>query len=440
MKIITFIELYWKWVVAAIIPLAAFFLIYPNYIVESTFFWVCIITLPISIQSQSNGKDRLTFILTIALGTLSLLLPTVMGVYLMICLVLIFLLQSIVGRINYTLIVHMLLASPLFLYVKSLISFPVRLELSKIASNLLQLIGMDVRIEGNMVFSGDSSFLVDEACAGMFMLGYGLLFGTIILSIATRTRALPIYQLTLYYLILLVLILLGNVVRITLLIIFEIMPDQWMHEALGVIIYVFQILIPFYFITNLGSKHLLGKNHSSIKNGLPIFPLKRYAIMLCLLCCVIIAQVSKVNSTPPNQVSFTRVGFKSVGLKNNITKLQNEQALIYIKPPVAPYRADHNPMICWQGSGYKFKKIEKWSVNKTSINHAELIKGDDKIYTAWWFVSENYQTGDQLEWRKQGLMKGESYYLINVTCNSKQELHKQVQNLLTQNILSNRKS
>jgi len=409
--------------------------LYPHYLRNNTFFWICLATLPLSMQSSVREKGNYVFWFALAVGGLSMLLPTTIGIYLVLCLTLIFLVQSIVGRLEYTLIAHALLASPLFTYFSSLVSFPLRLQLSSIVTFLLQTIGMDIQIEGNMVYLGDTSFLVDEACAGMFMLGYGLLFGTIILSQSYKKKVLSLKLLILYYAILLILIFSANIVRITLLIIFNIMPDHWLHEVLGIFLYAFQILLPFYLIVQFVTNPLVSQDEKK-ERLTPIFPWKKYALLCCLMGLLIAREHTnkKWHEMTERKIDFP--GFESKMIKDNVVKLQNDNSLIYVKPPVSPYRADHNPMICWQGSGYSFKKIEKWPIENMTINHAELVKGDDKVYTAWWFQSENHKTGNQLEWRKFGLLHNEEFYLINLTCSTKKELANQLNIIMAQNIIS----
>lgn len=428
------IKSYLPWIIAAIVPLVVFLGFYPHYLRSNTFFWVCIATLPLSMQAR--GQNKLNFFwLAIIMSVVTLALPTTIGIYCMLCLLLIFLMQSIVGRLHFTLLIHALLASPLFSYFSSLVSFPIRLQLSKIVSWLLNVVGYQVSIEGNLVHLGDRSFLVDEACAGMFMLGYGLLFGTLILSHFSKNRHLNFRQLTGYYLLLIGLILSGNILRISLLIVFGIMPDHWFHEGLGLMVYIGQILVPFYLIVkhSIHRTFLFKIPKTDLK---PVFPTKKYAL-LCIIMLILIGRHQlnmKSEHQEPQRVHLS--GYDSSIVNDGVTKLQNDHALIYIKPPVAAYRADHNPMICWQGSGYSFKKIEKWLLNDISVNLAELVKSNEKVYTAWWFESANHKTGNQLTWRKHALQNNEQFYLVNLTCKTKAELERQINILLDQSILS----
>ena len=430
---------HWVWLMAAAAPLVLFFSFHPHYIRDNIFFWVCLITLPLSMKSRAHGTVNWAFLLAVIVASISLILPTTVGIYIVLCLIITLLAQSIVGRSNYTLIIHILLGSPLFGYLSSLVSFPIRLYLSSIVTYLLSFINADIRIEGNLVHLENTSFLVDEACTGLSMLGYGILFGTIILSILAANKRLNFQSLLLYYTILISLILAGNIIRITLLIMFHIMPDQWMHEGLGLFLYAFQILLPFYLIVRYCFKKI-PKNINNQPPNVPMFPRTQYALLVVLMMTMMVRHYSANNDSMRRESQVNLRGYQATGIKDGVIKLENDHSLIYIKPPVPAYRADHNPMICWQGSGYSFKKIENWHMKSTSINYAELVKGNDKVHTAWWFKSDRHQTGGQLEWRKYSLFNNEEFYLINVTCSTKAELKSELENLLTQKIFAHSKT
>lgn len=409
----------WVWLVSGVFPILIFFIAYPHYIRENMFFWVCILSLPLSVQTLENRKEsQLFFTLALVCAIVTLLLPTVIGIYCFLCLTIIFLIQNYTGGATLTLLIHMLLASPLFLYFKSLISFPIRLELSEIVYFILNNAGFNIKIEGNLIHTDTASFLIDEACSGLYLLGYGLLFGTIILSHFSKNHPISLTRLIFYYIILLLLILVGNIVRIAGLIVFEIMPEHWLHETIGILIYAFQILIPFYLIV----KYSFGRPHAPIsRTKNKKYPTFKYGV-LTVLFLTMIARDQSSNKYEVKNEEIKTGKYTSKLLKNGVVKLQNEISLIYIKSPIAPYKADHNPIVCWKGSGYKFKKIEKKSFFGTQINIAELEKGNEKLYTSWWFESGKSRFGSQLDWRINALKTGERFYLINATFETREKL------------------
>jgi len=432
-KAVDLFQSLWPWLTAAIVPTVLFLFINTHYLPKTTFSWLCLVTLPFSVAVK-KGKGFDFFLIALLIALLTFFLPNTIGVYLILSLTLIVLLQSIVGQLQPTILVHALLASPLFTYFNSLVSFPIRLQLSKIVSHILNTAGYDVQIDGNLVSIGDASFLVDEACSGMFMLGYGLLFGTIILSTLSKKYAFGTFKITFYYFGLLALIFSGNIARIIILILFSIGPDHWLHEFLGLVIFLGQILIPFYvLIITTAKRQESAPKYTHHMEG--VFPTRSYSILFTILL-ILFAKDPRSEPSSKHPLPLNIPGYTSTTLDNGVTKLQNEKSLIYFKPPVSPYRADHNPMICWQGSGYKFKKIEKYMVGKQEVNLAELVLKKDKIYTAWWFESTNNKVADQWTWRKISFLNDEDFYLINISCNTRNELIEQSRKLIALNTIA----
>lgn len=424
---------YWKWFLAGLFPFILFLVMYPNYLLGDTFFWVSVVTLPLSFVINQRRKSRF-FYLALVLACVTFIAPTTIAIYFMMCLILLFVLEKGFGGANVLVLFHVLLISPFFTYVKTLISFPIRIYLSEAVSLVLQFAGFAVHIDGNLVTLNGSSFLVDQACSGLHMLGYGLLTGTLLLAYFSRVRSIGFGKLAVYYILLFGLILIGNVIRITILVLFTIMPDQWLHEILGLVIYVSHVLMPFYFVVKYTwtKKTILKIKDDSFPK---LFPVKKYAVLLILYLVMMYSNSSRQEFVA-NHEMIKIDDFETEQLLSGVTKLSNVEALIYFKPPVAAYHADHNPMICWLGSGYEFKKIDSWELDGQEINHAELVRENEKLYTAWWFESATDQTGDQWKWRKRAFLTDEGYYLINLTCNTKDELRYYLHKILKQKVIS----
>ncbi|MEL7147891.1 MAG: exosortase N [Bacteroidota bacterium] len=360
------LQQYWAWLLVSVVPVVMFLCFYSDYLRNNTFFWVCLATLPLSVQRTSKKPGLFLPLVTMIIGLLSLLLPTHTGIYLFLSLMLVLMAQHLYGALQFTILFHVALTSPFFGYINGLVSFPVRLLLSRIVSFALQTIGLDVQIEGNLVYLNDSSFLIDEACAGMAMLGYGLLFGTIILAQLSKEKEIGWLWFTVFYVLLLALIFSGSIVRIALLIIFGIMPDHWLHEGVGLLVYAFQVLIPFYVIVG----YILQKKPRKQNQIMPKHawrpPLSYLLIFSLFLLVVLRHQLQEPSQSRTHPITLN--GFSTEVVKSGVTKLQNDHTLIYIKPPVYPYRSDHDPRICWQGSGYSFKKIDQWNFDDTLVN------------------------------------------------------------------------
>ena len=128
-------------------------------------------------------------------------------------------------------------------------------------------------------------------------------------------------------------------------------------------------------------------------------------------------------------------GFEKSVASTNIIKLENDSVLIYIKPPVGFFGADHSPKICWSGSGYKLKNQKETRLEQYLIQTSELIDKEDNIlYTAWWFDNGSDKTGLQLEWRTKSLNGAAPFRLINVTTANPQQTLKTAKTLLSKNL------
>jgi exosortase N len=125
---------------------------------------------------------------------------------------------------------------------------------------------------------------------------------------------------------------------------------------------------------------------------------------------------------------ITLTGYTKEIVNNDILKFEKKGILIYIKPLPRFYGAEHNPMICWTGSGYLFTKINTKTVNGIEIYTGILKKANDTIYSAWWFGNGTYQTIKQAEWRWK-MLKGDNFYLMNINSDNEELLYTEIDRL-----------
>jgi len=111
-------------------------------------------------------------------------------------------------------------------------------------------------------------------------------------------------------------------------------------------------------------------------------------------------------------------------------KLENDTNLIYIKPPVKFFQGNHDPRVCWTGSGYEFSNIQVEKIGTKEIYTAVLQHRDEQFYTAWWYDNLQTQTIEEWQWRWNGLRGQEKYYLINVSSVGREELLRHIAMLL----------
>ena len=99
------------------------------------------------------------------------------------------------------------------------------------------------------------------------------------------------------------------------------------------------------------------------------------------------------------------------------------------------YSADHNPMICWKGSGYEFVQVQEQVVNGTKMYTARLQNKTELLYTAWWYDNGQKRTVNQLAWRWDALKRNTNYSVVNVTAASKEHLDREVKKIQDNNPL-----
>jgi exosortase N len=148
------------------------------------------------------------------------------------------------------------------------------------------------------------------------------------------------------------------------------------------------------------------------------------SVIVIILATINIANVSKtefkdVSSSPLN---LDLDSYKCENQSMGIMKLEKEDILMYIKPAVSFYSAEHSPIICWRGTGYEIENESIISVDNMDLNFCTLNKGKDKLYSVWWYDSGDDKTNSQFRWRTQNLFNQSDYRLVNVISHDKKIL------------------
>jgi exosortase N len=119
-----------------------------------------------------------------------------------------------------------------------------------------------------------------------------------------------------------------------------------------------------------------------------------------------------------------------------VLKLQQERSLVYVKWLRGFYDSDHNPTLCWKGSGYAFANTKEAMIAGKKLYVAQLQKGGATLYTAWWYGNADHYTTSQWEWRKAALHADERFALVNVTAATEKELHATLKNIIENKTLA----
>jgi exosortase N len=144
--------------------------------------------------------------------------------------------------------------SPVFNFLSTVFGFPIRLRLSAWAGALLQGAGLEMAVSGNVISVNGTDFSVDPACMGLNMLVVSLIIALLLLAFQERKRqqTLPMYRIVLVLLATFGLNLLGNLIRIVLLVWFRLLPDNPLHDAVGMVCLLTYVVLPLWYLAPPG--------------------------------------------------------------------------------------------------------------------------------------------------------------------------------------------
>jgi exosortase N len=395
-----------------------------------------IVSLFFTLAVKRESKQTWRFAVpALAFGLLYLFIPAKTVLFASMAMAVFFAVETFVGKINYLVTVTLILMSPIAEYATNLFSFPIRLMLTSVAGNILKLFRPETFVEGNIIITKASEFSVDPACMGLHMLIASLLAGVMLIAIFQRrlSRVLTFGGFILCMLAIFFLNILSNLIRILCLVQFNIGPDSIMHEIAGIVCMVVYVIVPAVFITRFVLR-CFGKEitASGINNGNEVLKVHILQNVLLLGMVIGIAYHGRGRSVN-DRISIplkTLPGYTTTRLQDGVTKFENDSAFVYVKPIAGFYSSDHQPMICWSGSGYEFKKVRETKIAGRHMYDAVLRKQDDVLYTAWWYDNGDSSTISQFEWRWNSLKKGDRYFLVNVTAATPAALQEEIRELL----------
>jgi exosortase N len=349
-----------------------------------------------------------------------------------------FLIELFIGKVNKLILFLLAFMSPFFQQISVILGFPIRLKLSTLAGHILTSIGVDIKVEGNIMLLNGSSFAVDEACMGLNMLAFSMLIGVVAIAHQYRSQNLhlTVKKVILFFSIVFALDILCNLLRIMILVLFKITPKNPMHEFAGILCFILYTMIPIYYI----SKSMVKRFGQPVVNETGIIVCKPLGkISIIILSALILLSGFQLNKSrkQPTAVyaSVNLPGFTTVNLKDGVTKLSNNNILAYVKPIPEFFTGEHTPLLCWKGSGYHFESIRSTFIGTQEIYIGRLIKRESVLYTAWWYSNGEVQTINQLNWRLR-MLKGENRFsLINITSDNERDLQVMLDRILKDKLL-----
>jgi exosortase N len=368
---------------------------------------------------------------------LTYLVPVKTLLYLAVVMSVFFWAELYVGAVHLFSVVAVLLSSPAFHYTTSVFSFPIRLQLTKWVGSLFSLFGSDVHFTGSVISYHGQEFSVDPACMGLHMFTLSMLFGIILIGLLQRKAGKQLGWKTsvIYLLTVFVLNIIANVIRMVILVQFAIPPEAFMHDMIGLLCLFIYVCFPAFWVAKFFVKRAKANEQPAKRTRLR-FALQ-WQLLLSIGLFLLAWRVAAVDTYAVflSQYKQNIKGFQSSVYEPGIVKLESPGALIYLKFVRGFYDTEHNPGLCWRGSGYEFQDTKAEVINGYQVYTAMLNKGNDHLYTAWWYANGENATCSQLDWRLDMLKGGSGYALVNVTASSKKSLQEQAGKLLRENTL-----
>ncbi|MBD1365062.1 exosortase N [Mucilaginibacter sp. ZT4R22] len=403
----------------------------PGYLIWNANLVMGLLLIPYICKADKT-RYSLRYLLPAVLATgLAVVLPVNTLFFVAMLFVVLLLIENSIGRMGDSLLLLIILISPVFGHFTRLGEFPVRLWLSERVADVLSAGGIPASAAGNQIVLGNYEFSVDPACAGLNMLVTSVLIGLFVLNWYQKQsgRMLSFKWLALLCTLTVALNVVCNFFRILLLVAFKIMPGTFLHDAVGIGCLLIYVLAPLL----LGIKPLLvwfgkagiAKPVTEQKQGIR-YPFLHIALLAAML--FVASHLVKADTLVASTNKIQLAGYQKKQLDGGIMKFENKDALIYLKP-TAFYAPEHDPMICWVGSGYAFKSIRRETIGGHGLYTATLVKNTDRIYAAWWFDNGQLKTVNQFTWRWAAAKNDGQFYLVNVNASSPQKLKQKIEEL-----------
>lgn len=400
--------------------------------------WTGLIGFLFLIYTNEGGRNKVStryFFPTMCVVGLSFLLPVKTFLYFSIVLGVLLMVESLIAKGNYLSIFLFIVISPIFNYFTTVFTFPIRLKLSWLAAKFLSFINPSIKQAGNIIETGNGDFSVEAECLGLNMVSMGLLTGILLLGYyQLRTKSVVnLFRTFCFLSAVFILILVSNFFRIICLVQFNIPAGTTLHELIGLVCLLVYVMLPATFFIQRKLAH--SKPVQTILRVETLFVkgiiVKNFIVCISLfLSIAYVKEQRKLLRNTGNIALPAMAGYNAEMIDKDIVKLEKTGVLIYIKHVMGFYSTEHSPMICWAGSGYELKRIQHQSIAGIELYTAKLVKGDEILYTCWWFDNGDYRTISQLNWRWKNMRGSPDFSIVNITASSEAQMTAEVERLI----------
>lgn len=310
-------------------------------------------------------------------------------------------------------------------------TFDLRLKISQLVGDAFRFLGAEVKVFGTEFEVGGKLFSVEAACLGLSSVNTGLIL--LLALLAAHAGRIRLRHQALIWATVLPLLLISNLFRIALVVLFQAPPETAAHELIGLLALVLYVVMPLGWLVRRFAAPKFNQPFSIA------IPSKNLFIALTITFFAVGIGLHHrfqrpehvANPIPP----IVAPSFTLTHLPDSTLKLANSEALIYLKPGVAAWRSEHSPTVCWRGSGYEIGQQAQTTLpGGLRVNTGWLQKeGDSSLYTLWWFANGRSATASAVEWRKRTLRGEPAFWLVNVTAQTPEMAKKMAWQLCIQN-------
>jgi exosortase N len=307
--------------------------------------------------------------------------------------------------------------SPVQVYASQVLGASLRMQLSQWAVGILQMLGKDVVAQGNRFEWAGQVFYVDPACAGLDMLLTSAIFALLFAGYFEKRHDRRLGWLGLGLLMgwVIAWVILANLLRIVGIVLAQAPPETFVHEAVGIGCLIMYGLLPAALGANLTVRWL---SRPFVRQPFRLQPLPKNAQWAVLASMAILWGILLFRPSPTPQKFAEKPalpGFEYREAALGVAGFRSDQSLVFIKPPVPFWGADHTPSICWRAEGYQLRGEREGTVCGAPIWIAELHKPGKILYTAWWYDNQREIVAGQWDWRWNTAKGNGPYRLVNVT-------------------------
>lgn len=403
----------WPWL-GLLLPMVFLF---RDYIIADFNLLMAVVALPM-VAGFEGGKPRARMgWVALGMGILFLLLgiqfPLLFGAGFL----LMFIAEQQSGRMNLLPIALLAWLSPVQVYASQVLGASLRMQLSEWAVGILRFMGNDVVAQGNRFEWAGQVFYVDPACAGLDMLLTTAIFALLFAGYFEKRKNRKVGWVGLGLLMgwVIAWVILANLFRIVGIVLAQAPPETLLHEAVGIGSLILYGILPAG-IGAFGAVRWLSRPFTRQAYTLqPFTSNTKWIVWMAMATLWGIwlfrpAPVSRAAMQKPNLP-----GFEQREAQLGVAGYLSDQSLVFIKPPVPFWGADHTPAICWRTEGYQLRGERAGSVCGAPVWIAELHKPGEILYTAWWYDNQREIVAGQWDWRWNTAKGNGPYRLVNVT-------------------------